>query len=64
MNMGVLKNPKWEKFSQEIVRGRPAPEAYATAGFRYNRGNASRLRLNEAIKSRVAELMAFQDSRG
>ena len=58
--MGVLKNPKWERFSQEIVRGRAAPEAYATAGFRYNRGNASRLRLHEAIKARIAELMAFK----
>ena len=58
--MGVLRNPKWETFSQEIVKGRPALEAYVTAGYPRNRGNASRLRLHEAIKARIAELMGFK----
>ena len=58
--MGVLRNPKWETFSQEIVKGRPALEAYVIAGYPRNRGNASRLRLHEAIKARIAELMGFK----
>jgi hypothetical protein len=59
-NMGVLINAKWEIFSQEIARGKPASEAYALAGFSPNRANATRLRLHDSIKARVAELLAFK----
>src|SRR5215471_10667846 len=56
--MGVLANDKHERFSQEIVRGTPITKAYVVAGYPANRGNASRLRLHEGIKARIAELRA------
>jgi hypothetical protein len=59
-NVGVLINAKWETFSQQIARGKPASEAYALAGFSPNRANATRLRLHDSIKARVAELLAFK----
>jgi hypothetical protein len=60
LTMGVLINAKWEVFSQEVARGKPASEAYALAGFSPNRANATRLRLHDSIKARVAELLAFK----
>ena len=54
--MGVLINSRHERFAQEIVRGMPITKAYIIAGYPSNRGNASRLRLHEGIKERIAEL--------
>src|SRR5215469_971846 len=54
--MGLLSNAKHEMFAQEIVRGTPITKAYVVAGYPANRGNASRLRLHEGIKARIAEL--------
>lgn len=55
--MPVLSNAKWEKFAQGLAKGQTADEAYANAGYKPNRHNASRLKTNENIESRVAELV-------
>jgi hypothetical protein len=54
--MGVLSNPKWELFAQALAKGKTADEAYQLAGYAENRGNASRLKANDSVMKRVAEL--------
>lgn len=56
--MGVLSNPKHEVFAQQIARGETISKSYVLAGFSPNSSNASRLRLDERIKARIAELQA------
>ncbi|MBI1179117.1 MAG: terminase small subunit [Alphaproteobacteria bacterium] len=53
---GPLKNGRWERFAQGLARGETADAAYQAAGYKPNRHNASRLKTNETILSRVAEL--------
>src|ERR1700737_824120 len=55
--MGMLDNPKHELFAQELAKGKTADEAYKLAGYKENRHNASRLKTNETIQARVAELL-------
>lgn len=54
--MAVLSNARHERFAQELAAGKTADEAYQLAGFRPNRGNATRLKANESVMKRVAEL--------
>lgn len=54
--MPVLKNHKWERFAQELAKGKTADEAYQNAGYEENRGNAARLKANESVMKRVEEL--------
>jgi phage terminase small subunit len=54
--MAVLKNPRHERFAQELAKGRTADRAYAAAGYKENRGNATRLRADLDVSARVAEL--------
>jgi phage terminase small subunit len=54
--MGALSNHKHELFAQALARGETADSAYTSAGYRENRCNASRLKANENILSRVSEL--------
>lgn len=54
--MPVLENHRWERFAQGLAQGKTADEAYQTAGYKENRHNASRLKANETILSRVSEL--------
>lgn len=54
--MPALSNPKHERFAQELAKGKTADEAYAEAGYKPDRGNASRLTANDSVKARVAEL--------
>jgi phage terminase small subunit len=56
--MGILPNPKHELFAQELAKGITAEEAYTLAGYAPNRGNYIRLKANESIKARVAEILA------
>lgn len=56
--MGVLKNPRWERFAQELAKGKSQAEAYETAGYEPSEPNASRLTRNDKVASRVAELQA------
>lgn len=55
--MGVLANPRHERFAQERAKGETIDKAYQIAGFSENRGNAARLNTNESVVKRVAELM-------
>lgn len=54
--MGVLKNTRHETFAQAVAKGKTADEAYQDAGYKPNRHNASRLKTNEHIAARVAEI--------
>ncbi len=54
--MPHLDNLRHEKFCRHIVQGRTADQAYADAGYRPHRGNAARLRANESVIARIAEL--------
>jgi phage terminase small subunit len=53
---GPLKNARHERFAQELAKGETADAAYALAGFKPNRHNASRLKTNETLGARVDEL--------
>lgn len=54
--MPVLTNAKWERFAQELAKGKSQTEAYSAAGYKGDRTNASRLATNGNIIARVAEL--------
>lgn len=54
--MPVLKNCRWERFAQNLASGMSLSDAYADAGFKPDRGNASRLQQNDNIVQRVREL--------
>lgn len=56
--MPILSNPRHEIFAQELAAGKTADEAYQLAGYAENRHNASRLRTNETVLRRVAELQS------
>lgn len=54
--MAALGNAKHERFAQGLAAGKTADEAYTAAGFKANRGNATRLKANESVQARVKEL--------
>jgi hypothetical protein len=54
--MGALSNHRHELFAQALAKGEPASTAYVSAGYAYNEGNAVRLKGNEKVVERVAEL--------
>jgi phage terminase small subunit len=54
--MPILSNPRHEKFAQGLAEGKPAINAYELAGYKPDRGAASRLSANVSIQARVAEL--------
>lgn len=56
--MPVLANSRHELFAQELAKGETSSSAYVIAGFKANDGNASRLKGNEKIQARVAEILA------
>ncbi|MET4210512.1 hypothetical protein [Bradyrhizobium sp. LA2.1] len=55
--MPALSNSKWERFAQELAKGKTASEAYELAGYKPNDGNCIRLKGNERVVARVSELM-------
>lgn len=57
-SMAVLKNPKHERFAQELAKGSTATDAYVSAGYKSDRGAASRLSANVSIQERVAQLLS------
>jgi phage terminase small subunit len=61
--VGLLKNPRHERFAQELASGKSATDAYSLAGFEPNRHNASRLKTNETITARVEEIMSLAAAR-
>lgn len=54
--MPVLPDPKHEAMAQGLFNKLSADKAYAAAGYKPHRGNASRLSANESIQRRVREL--------
>lgn len=54
--MPSLENPRWERFAQELAKGKTADEAYVIAGYSENRGNCIRLKANESVLRRLTEL--------
>lgn len=54
--MPGLPNGRHELFAQELAAGSTADAAYEAAGYKPNRGNATRLKADESVAARVAEL--------
>ena len=54
--MPTLENPKHERFAQELAKGRTQAEAYKSAGYAPSEPNASRLKSNDKVAARVAEI--------
>lgn len=54
--MPILKNQRWEIFCQGILKGMTGDAAYTNAGYKPNVKNAARLKCNEVVKARIAEL--------
>jgi hypothetical protein len=55
----VLRNPRHERFAQELATGKTADLAYVLAGYRENRSNAARLNASQNIQERVAEIQSM-----
>lgn len=55
--MPALPNAKHERFAQALAKGETATAAYVLAGYAPNDGNAARLKGNERIEARVAEIL-------
>lgn len=54
--MAILPNQKHELFAQALAKGKTQEEAYVEAGYKPDRGAASRLSAKVNISARVAEL--------
>jgi phage terminase small subunit len=61
--MPSLKNAKHELFAQALFKGETTDQAYQLAGFKANRGNATRLKANESIVARLDELQGRAESK-
>lgn len=55
--MPLLDNAKHERFAQYLAKGVTATAAYVEAGYKEDRGAASRLSTNVNVQARVAELL-------
>lgn len=55
--MPILKNAKHERFAQARASGLTVDAAYAEAGYKPHRSNASRLSANDNISARVDEIL-------
>jgi phage terminase small subunit len=56
--MAPLSNARHEAFAQHLAKGLSASEAYVKAGYSANEGNCIRLKGNERVAARLAELQA------
>ncbi|HEY4859603.1 MAG TPA: hypothetical protein VII14_06655 [Xanthobacteraceae bacterium] len=56
--MPVLKNPRHERIAQLLASGKTATEAHQLAGFKRDRGNASRLATDPEVRDRVQQITA------
>lgn len=54
--MPALSNPRHERFSQELAKGKSQSEAYEAAGYKPSRSAAARLAADVNICARVAEI--------
>lgn len=55
---GPLKNARQEKFAQELAKGKSQVDAYVAAGYKPDRGAATRLSANVSVRARCDELKA------
>ena len=55
---GPLKNARHERFAQERAKGKSQDKAYSAAGYKPDRGAASRLSANVSVALRIEELKA------
>lgn len=60
--MPALPNAKHELFAQGLAQGLSASASYQAAGYSKNDGNAVRLKGNEKVRARVAELQSKSES--
>lgn len=51
-------NARHERFAQALAEGHSATRAYERAGYKANAGNAVRLKANDKVAGRVAEIQA------
>ena len=51
-----LRNPRHERFAQELAKGNSTAAAYGLAGYRKDKSNAFRLLSRPAVRARVAEI--------
>lgn len=61
--MAALSNARRELFAQGLTKGLTAYQAYIEAGYKADRGAASRLSANVSIQARVAELQKRVEDR-
>jgi hypothetical protein len=61
--MPALLNPKHELFAQGLAKGLSADAAYQAAGYKKNRGNATRMKADESILRRLAELQSKAEAK-
>jgi phage terminase small subunit len=54
--MGVLSNPRHERFAQELAKGKTQEDAYADCGYKGNKTAASRLANDVNVCKRLTEL--------
>src|SRR4051812_30608811 len=54
--MPMLLNSRREAFAHGLARGKTCRVAYVEAGYKDNYKNANRLKLNDDVRDRVAEL--------
>ena len=57
--MPALKNPKHELFAQEVAKGTALERAYAMAGYKPDPKNAARLTKNDAVRTRIDEILTL-----
>jgi hypothetical protein len=60
--MGMLSNSRREAFAHGLARGKTCRVAYVEAGYKDNYENANRLKLNDDVVGRVAELKALVEN--
>lgn len=53
----ILRNPRHERFAQELAAGKTASQAYVIAGYKENRHNAAALARQEHIAARCDEIL-------
>jgi hypothetical protein len=59
----VLTNPRWEIYAQGLAQGKTSDDAYSSAGYNPNRKNATRLKTNQDVITRVVELQGSRTDR-
>ena len=59
VHVPTLRNPRHERFAQELATGKTSDAAYVLAGYQENRSNAARLNARQNIQRRVAEIQSM-----